>query len=87
MLEGVLLFLPPLLHYLDYKIFLDIPPAEMLRQGEIRDIPQFGNAILDKYKTRYIPVHQRYLAEDCPTELADLLIGNKNYDHPVLHRA
>jgi len=87
LLEGVLLFRPPLLRYLDYKIFLDIPPAEMLRRGAIRDVPQFGNAILEKYKTRYIPVHQRYLAEDRPTELADLLIDNTDYHHPVIRRA
>lgn len=66
LIEGVLLYRPWLIPYFEYKIFLDINKTEILSRGEIRDVPRSGKWILNKYKTRYIPVHQCYLSEDRP---------------------
>ena len=74
LLEGVLLFREPLIAHLDHKIYLDISFDEMLRRGRLRDVPQFGEWILEKYRTRYIPVQQRYVAEHDPMGVADVVI-------------
>ncbi|TDQ26763.1 uridine kinase [Raoultella sp. BIGb0149] len=83
-LEGVLLFRSPLLHFLDYKVFLEISVEEMLSRGSIRDVPKFGQSILDLYKSRYIPVHHRHLDEDSPREVADMVIDNTSYINPIV---
>ena len=85
-LEGVLLFRQPLLNFLDYKVFLDISVDEMLRRGAIRDVPKFGDNILNLYKSRYIPVHDRHLDEDKPKEIADIVVDNTNYLEPIVIR-
>lgn len=84
LLEGVLLFRPPLMEYLDYRIFLDITTEEMLRRGRRRDVPRSGEWIMEKYVSRYIPVHQRHLEEDKPLQTADMVIDNNDYDAPVV---
>ena len=54
----MLLFRPPLDKLFDYKIFLDISFQEVLRRAAKRDVPKYGDAILDRYKQRYIPAQQ-----------------------------
>jgi len=83
-LEGVLLFRAPILPFLNYKIFLDISDKEMLRRGTVRDVPKFGHSILDLYRSRYIPVHHRYLEEDSPKAISDIVLDNTHYDTPVM---
>lgn len=82
LLEGVLLFRPPLLDYLDYKIYLDISDDEILRRARERDVPRFGEAIYDKFITRYIPVQHRYVAECRPKEVSDIVVDNNDYGNP-----
>ncbi len=53
-LEGALLFRADLPPYFDYKIFLEIDEAEILKRGAARDVPQMGEWILEKYKNRVI---------------------------------
>lgn len=84
LLEGVLLFRPPLLDFLDYKIFLDVSREEILRRARLRDVPRFGEAIYEKFLTRYLPVQQRYVEEHAPAEQADLVIDNNDYENPVM---
>ncbi len=55
LIEGVLLYRPWLIN-----------KTEILSRGEIRGVSRSGKWILNKYKTRYIPVHQCYLSEDRP---------------------
>ena len=43
-----------------------------------------GEWILDKYKTRYIPVHKRYVSEDKPQNMADIVIDNNDYQNPKI---
>lgn len=82
LLEGVLLFRPPLLEYIDGKIFLDITFDTVIERAIARDVPLHGMAIIDKYKHKYIPIQKRYLLEHNPKENCDILIDNNDYDHP-----
>lgn len=82
LLEGVLLFRPPLSEYLDYRIYLDISREEIIRRAKVRDVPRFGDFILEKFETRYIPVQERYMREHDPAGQANLLIDNNDYDAP-----
>lgn len=84
LLEGVLLYRPPLLPYIDYKVFLDITSEEMLHRAKQRDVPRFGEAILEKFVTRYIPVQQRYLAEWSPEQISDIVVDNSDYLSPEI---
>ena len=84
LIEGVLLFRPALMEYFDAKIYLDIPFEEVLRRAAERDVPQYGDAILDKYVRKYIPVQRKYIEEWKPQENADILICNEDYRRPVI---
>lgn len=86
LLEGVLLFRPPVDQYLDFRLYLDIATDEMLRRARLRDVPRFGEGILDKFITRYIPVQQRYMAEHRPQMCSDALIDNNDPRAPRLIR-
>lgn len=82
LLEGVLLYHPPLVDYIDYKVYLDISSDEILKRGEQRDVPRFGAAILEKFSTRYIPVQGRYMVECDPIGMADFVVDNNDYMKP-----
>lgn len=82
LLEGVLLYLPPVVDYIDYRVYLDISSEEILRRGERRDVPRFGAAILEKFATRYIPVQERYMAECDPVAAADFVVDNGDFEMP-----
>lgn len=84
LLEGVLLFRPPLMEYIDFKVYLDISFEEMLKRAKLRDVPKFGEGILEKFVTRYIPVQQRYMAECGPVAAGDIVIDNNDHQAPVV---
>lgn len=84
LLEGALLFRPSLLQYLDYTVYLDISTDEMLRRARQRDVPRFGEEIMEKFAVRYIPVQERYLACCAPKSLCDMCIDNNDYRAPRL---
>lgn len=86
LLEGVLLFRPPLIDYLDFKVYLDISSGEMLTRARQRDVPRFGEGILEKFVTRYIPVQQRYMAECDPAGISDIVIDNNDHQAPRIQR-
>ena len=82
LIEGVLLFRPPIAEYLDGKIFLHIDFDEVMRRAEIRDAPKYGAGFLDKYITKYIPIQKRYLREYQPEKNCDIFIDNNDYFNP-----
>ncbi|MBO0432395.1 hypothetical protein [Enterococcus sp. DIV0660C] len=84
LLEGSLLFREKLLPFIDYKIFLEVSLEEVMRRGRERDVPKVGEWIMDKYRTRYIPVYQRHLEQNHVKETADLIIDNNDYNHPSI---
>lgn len=84
LIEGVLLFRPPLDHYFDMKIFIDISFEEVLRRARQRDVPKYGEAFLQKYDKKYIPVQKYYLNKFQPQAICDIVIDNEDYHHPKL---
>ena len=83
-LEGVLLYRYPINQYFDSRIFLDITFEEVLKRAEIRDVPKYGKDFLNKYKTKYIPIQEKYLEKFYPKERCDFLIENTNFERPQL---
>ncbi len=84
LLEGVLLFRPPVLTYLEGKVFLEIDFTEMLKRARLRDVPKYGEAFMKKYTDKYIPVQKRYLDEYKPRFTCDLVVDNNDYLHPMI---
>jgi phosphoglycolate phosphatase len=84
LIEGTLLFRSPIIEYLDAKIFLQISFNEALRRAEIRDIPRYGEKILEEYKTRYLPAQERYFRECHPIKIADVVIDNSDWTTPKI---
>jgi phosphoglycolate phosphatase len=80
--EGVLLYRPPLDAHFDYRSFLDVTFAEVLRRAEARDVPLYGPEFLDRYRTKYIPIQKRYLAEHTPLKKCDLVVDNNDFRRP-----
>lgn len=80
--EGVLLYRPPIDDLFDYKIFLDIDFKEVLRRVNDRDVPKYGTNFIDKYMERYIPAQKMYLEKHQPKERCHLLINNNDYAKP-----
>lgn len=84
LIEGVLLFRQPLEKYLDYKIYIHISFEEVLKRARVRDVPLYGEAMMDKYISKYIPIQQRYISENCPQKTCDLLINNEDFSQPYI---
>jgi uridine kinase len=82
--EGVFLFRQELAAYLDYKIFIDIPFEESRRRADIRDVPIYGTGMLKRYEEKYWPAQRKYLAQYPPSQIADLVIDNTNWEYPVM---
>ncbi|MFC1900210.1 hypothetical protein ACFLYN_01310 [Chloroflexota bacterium] len=76
--EGVFLFREELAPYIDYKIFIEISFDESLIRARIRD----EKAILSKYDEKYLPAQKKYLDEYPPSETADMIIDNINWEYP-----
>ncbi|MEJ5308333.1 MAG: hypothetical protein WHX52_01055 [Anaerolineae bacterium] len=86
LVEGVLLFRPPIDAYFDLRLFLHIPFDEVLRRATARDVPHCGDDYLERYKFRYIPVQQWYLETHRPAERSDVVIDNTDYANPHIIR-
>ncbi|MBN1872854.1 MAG: hypothetical protein JXA33_01380 [Anaerolineae bacterium] len=84
LVEGVLLFRPPIDVYFDRRVFLHIPFDEVLRRAAARDVPHYGDDYLERYKFRYIPVQQWYLETRHPAERSDFVIDNTEPGSPSL---
>jgi uridine kinase len=81
--EGVFLFRKELSPYIDYKIFIEISFEESKRRALLRD-PHISEVDLRKYDEKYLPAQSRYLREYPPSDVADLIIDNSNWEYPVI---
>ncbi len=81
--EGVFLFRPELLPFLDYKVLVDIPFEESKKRAVLRS-PHLTEADLASYDRKYIPAQRQYF-EDCrPHEVVDLVIDNMDFKFPKI---
>ena len=76
--DGVFLQRPELDAHWDLRIYLHIDAAESLRRGVDRDRHWMGGAAEAerRYRTRYLPGEQRYLAEVRPRSRAQIVIDS-----------
>jgi uridine kinase len=74
--DGVFLQRPELDAHWDLRIYLDIGLDESLRRGVDRDRHWMGGAAEAerRYRTKYLPGEQRYLAEVRPRDRADIVV-------------
>lgn len=84
LLEGVFLMRPELAPYIDYMVYLDITPEQVLQRADVRDRPRFGAEIIERYRSKYLPAQMRYLAIYPPEEHANLIVDNTDWAHPVI---
>lgn len=84
LVEGVLLFRPELTDYFDYKIFLDISWDEVERRAIKRDFHVFGQDVLKRYQTKYIPIQQKYLKDNHVLNQVDMVIDNNDFNKPKI---
>ncbi|GIH09031.1 uridine kinase [Rhizocola hellebori] len=84
--DGVFLQRPELDSYWDLRIYLAIGFDVVLSRGIARDQEWMGDvaAAEYRYRTKYIPGEQRYVAEVRPDERADLVVDNTDFTAPVL---
>lgn len=52
--EGGLLYQKGLVDLFDYKVYLDISPKEILERGKLRDVPLYGDGILERNIGNYL---------------------------------
>ena len=82
--EGVLLYSPPLDELFDYRIFVDITFDEEMHRARERDVLKYGEAFLQRYIDRYIPAQKMYLNEYSPKGKSRLIIDNNDFRKPMI---
>jgi uridine kinase len=82
--DGIFLFTPELTPLWDVKVFLEVSFEETFRRMMIRDgsDPEEHAASNRRYRLG----QQLYLDECRPAELADIVIDNRDFDHPRFMR-
>ncbi len=80
--EGVFLFREELSPYIDLKILLDLPFEESVNRARERDVPIYGEEVINRYQSKYLPAQRKYLREFPPERTADIIIDNLDWDNP-----
>ncbi|MEV0569560.1 uridylate kinase [Dactylosporangium sp. NPDC050588] len=82
--DGGFLQKPALARHWDLRVYLHIDVADVLSRGTARDQAWMDSAeaAAERYRTYYIPGEELYLAEIRPAEQADIVIDNRNFEHP-----
>ena len=83
--DGVFLLRPELTDQWDLRIFVSAAFEVTLERARTRDLALFGSAneVERRYRTRYIPAQQLYLATARPTEHADVIVYNDEPHRPA----
>jgi uridine kinase len=82
--DGVFLQRPDLDPHWDLRIWVDIGFDEVLRRGVARDRAWMGDAVAQRYRTKYVPGERRYRDEVDPAARADAVIDNRDPAAPRL---
>ncbi|MDX1700007.1 MAG: hypothetical protein R3250_05275 [Melioribacteraceae bacterium] len=82
--DGIFLFNETLLHYWDYRIYIDASFEITLQRAIKRDSELFGgiDEVIKLYRKRYIPGHEMYLSLCNPIKVSDIALKNDDYVNP-----
>ncbi len=88
LVDGVFLLRPELRDAWDVRIFVTVTPDTALRRGIERDGDLFGSAeaVEQRYRDRYLPGQQIYVARCHPEQIADVVVVNDDPARPLLRR-
>jgi len=84
LLEGDFLFRPDISHFLDLIIYLQVDEATVIDRVRNRDVPMYGEEILEKYELKYLPAQRQYLGEYPAERNADVIIDNNDFENPIV---
>lgn len=84
LVEGVMLYRPPVDPFFDYRVFMDISLDQVLKRAKERDVPKYGPEIIEKYMKKYIPAQKMYMEKFSPKQRANLVINNDDYNRPSI---
>ena len=82
--DGVFLLRPELIDRWDLRIFVSTSLETTVGRALIREKRVSAPADVERrWRERYIPAQQLYLARVCPTDRADIVLHNDQPQHPV----
>jgi uridine kinase len=86
LVDGVFLLRPQIDDAWDLRVFVDVDAEHTLARGPARDAARFGSARAaeERYRLRYVPGEDLYLATDRPRERADIVVDNRRPEAPRL---
>lgn len=82
-LEGVLLFRPPIDQYIDYRIFIDIDFEQMVPRAVKRDGGDIEE-VTKVYKNKRIPIQEQFFREFRPKDQSDIVVNNNDFLNPMI---
>jgi uridine kinase len=86
LVDGVFALRPELNDCWDLSIWLRIDPELSVRRGTARDADLVGDAPQAEalHRDRYLAAELLYVSEVDPATIADVIIDNTDFDHPVV---
>ena len=86
--DGVFLQRPELAPAWDLVVLLVATQDEVLRRAVLRDAVHLGSpeAVVERYRTRYLPAEALYAGLCAPAERADVVVDHEDPTAPVLLR-
>jgi uridine kinase len=84
--DGVFLLRPELADCWELSIYVSVPPDVSIQRGVERDSPLMGGIqeAADRYRRRYLPGQALYEAEVSPTSIANVVVDNTDFEHPMI---
>jgi uridine kinase len=84
LVDGIFLLHPQLNDAWDYLIWLDIDWDTMVERAAERDTTWVGSreAVIARYRSFWIPTHQRYEEHSAPTQYVHCIIDNRDPAKP-----
>lgn len=84
--DGVMLFCDQLGEMFDYRIFVEVDEATILKRALVRDLDRLGGVdrLEGKYLNRYLPGQKLYRDRHQPIKRSHLIINNNDYEAPVV---
>jgi uridine kinase len=84
--EGVMLFRKELVDFFDFRVLVMCSVVVILERAKVRDLAHFGDmkTLLEKYENRFLPGQKKYLSENQPAQVADVIFFNDDPEHPSI---